>query len=238
MKRLVILLSAATLAYPGADAAQRQIEVDPPNSKNPVMITKVTAQGYEIQCHLLNPPGLPQFQPIAPFEWGDDWLQNLDIEIFNRTNKAIAFGRITLSFPESKTMPNAPTAVIHLDFGIAPPNDFLANGQPFPHRSGEQPVSLAPGKSLVIHAADYADTIRRALDGVKPGWVPNRMAIGEGYFLFSDGMRWSFRRYSIPDPEHPGRWIYQEPSYFPGKSDDNWPAPGYRWGRWTPVPVK
>jgi len=238
VRRLLTLLPAAAVAFAVAGAAQRQIEVDPPNDKDPVMITKVTVNGYEVQCHLLNPPGLPQFQPITPFEWGDDWLEKLDIQLFNRTDKAIAYGRLALRYPESKNGPTAPINVTNVDFGMVPPNDFLSNGQPFPHRPGEQPVSLESGKYLVIHAADYAEAIGRSRDAVKPGWVPTRIEIGAVEFFFDDGMRWGFHRYSVPDPEHPGRWIYQAQSYFPGRSNDNWPVPGYRWGQWTPVRPK
>ncbi|HEY3826339.1 MAG TPA: hypothetical protein VGL82_17360, partial [Bryobacteraceae bacterium] len=44
---------------------------------------------------------LTTLQPIVPFEWNEDWLQNTTLYLLNRTNKTIVFGQIGLWFPET-----------------------------------------------------------------------------------------------------------------------------------------
>jgi hypothetical protein len=45
-------------------------------------------------------------------------------------------------------------------------------------------------------------------------------------FYFADGMEWGLGRYSVPDPDHPGKFKPLPANYFPGKRGRNWP-PGY-----------
>lgn len=236
----MFVLSGLLLAVGPATAlaAQGQIEIEPANMRNAVMITRVTVGGSEVQCGQLGPPGGPAVLPVTPFEAGDDWPQATEIYLFNRTNKTIVAGRIILALlktgieagPAALEMKSGvPIPLIHLDFGVIPANAFLSNGQPFPHRAGERPVSLSPEQTLVIRVGDYADIVKRGLDQIAPNRAPARIFIIKGLFYFSDGMRWGSNLYSVPDASRPGQWIRQDEFYFPGNVEKNWPVPGHRW---------
>lgn len=235
-----LLLAASPLS---AFGAQGQIEIEPASLRNAVMITRVTVGGVEVQCGQLSRSGgrvgSPAVQPVTPFEAGDDWPLATEIYLFNRTNKAIAAGRLDLAFLKTGIEAGAaalemknggPVPIVHLDFGVMPANVFLSNGQPFPHRADERPILLPPGGTLAIRVADYAGKIKQAL-AESSGRAPARLFIIEGLFYFSDGMRWGHNLYSVPDAGHPGQWIREDPLYFPGDRENNWPAPGHRWGR-------
>lgn len=217
------------IAFVPGFAAQRQIEVEPPSSyRDPVMISKVTVGGNEVQCRLPEPPGGQLYQPITPFESGDEWLQAVEIHIFNRTDKVIVAGRIFIDFPEA----HGPASmwITNLDFGMEPANAFLSNGKPLPHRAGERRISLNPGQTLVVRVADYIDRIRHSLEDVMVNRAPTKIVIHKGHFFFSDGMEWYGAQYSVPAPGHPGQRIPEDPLYFPGNRENNWPLPGYKWG--------
>ena len=54
-----------------------------------VMISSVAVAGKPIECGLfIKPPSV--IQPVAPFQAGSDWLQQMTISLVNRTNKTIA----------------------------------------------------------------------------------------------------------------------------------------------------
>ncbi len=80
-------------------AAERRIELAQQLPNDAVMITKVMLGNSEVKCGA--PVGLREFQPVVPFEAGGDWLQNLTVELLNRTSKTIAWMDIVLEFPET-----------------------------------------------------------------------------------------------------------------------------------------
>jgi hypothetical protein len=223
----VLLLAMAVL--PGL-AAQRQIEVNPPSSyRDAVIISEVTVGNNEVQCKLLRPHGV--FQPIAPFDWGDDWVQNIEIHLFNRTNKTIVAGRLALVFPELADGTSPIGKATDLVWGRIPPKAaFVSNGQPMHQPAEARAVSFGPNQTFILRVGEHADKIRSSLEHfTAASWVPSRILVLRGSFHFSDGMRWLGGTYSIPDPDHPGQWKYMDSLYFPGDRENNWPIPGQRW---------
>jgi hypothetical protein len=225
-------------------AVQGQVELEPTNFRDAILITKITVGGVEVQCGQNGPPGGRASEPVAPFPANDNWPLGMEISIFNRTNKVIAAGRIDLSFLKSgiesgpapiemQSGHSVPT--IHLDFGVIPQYDLMANGKPYPHRPDEFHVSLPPAQTFVLRTADYADKIAKAMAAMTPNRVPARIFVTKESIFFDDGMRWSGNLYGTPDPNRPGRWVYQDQLYFPGNRYNHWPVPG---NKWTPGPGK
>lgn len=234
MRKKILLIEAAVwmtaaATAPLVAATYRQIEVEPPSTyRDAVIVTRVTVGGMEV--HFKRPSHLWALHPdagIAPFEWGDDWLENIEIQLFNRTTKTIVAGRLDLVFSDlgGDAVPRPGRRSVFLDFGRRPANAaFFGNGQPIPQDPKQQPLSWGPGQTIVIRAKDYIDKIRLQTQDR----VPTQIFVIKHPVFFSDGMRWD-GNYYVPDPAHPGRWLATDPLYFPGDREDNWPLPGQRW---------
>jgi hypothetical protein len=74
--------------------------------------------------------------------------------------------------------------------------------------------------------SDYLPEIEEDLADFLPVTSVRNVNVYRGVFYFDDGMQWSLARYSVPDPEHPGKFKELPADYFPGKRKRNWP-PGY-----------
>ncbi|MGA2274993.1 MAG: hypothetical protein ABSH00_15665 [Bryobacteraceae bacterium] len=227
-----LLVGAAAWANPSvasALAAEKVIEVESQHGSDAVMVTKVTFGNSEVQCGLIVSP--TEVQPVTPIEAGDDWLQNLTIYLLNRTNKTIVFGQIALAFPETGDgSPQHPQAVYILTLGRLPESvAFSGTGQPLRQDPGRQPIWFARGQTLRIRVGDYTEQIRTYVDGVRASGTPSFTAltkciIRRSSFVFDDGMRWD-GEYSLPDPEHRGKWKRIEGDYFPHDGDRYPPWP-------------
>lgn len=86
-------------------------------------------------------------------------------------------------------------------------------------------MSFAPGQTLLIPVGGYIDQIRASVDNM-PFMTVTKCTIRRRDFFFDDGMRWDGGDYSVPDPEHPGKFKELDGKYFPGNESRNWP-PGY-----------
>jgi len=187
---------------------------------DPVAITRVTLGGADVLCcgSILSPIEVQRATPVAA---SDDWLQNITIYLLNRTDKNIVNGTITLDFPETGAgTPDSPRRPYVIGFGRLPPGTVVINGrtrQPMVWTAGPdvKPVLLAPGQTMVFTLRDYIEEIKRVID---PKAI-SKVIIRRSGFFFDDAMRWAAGRYSNPDPEHPGKWISLDPSYFPGRPD-------------------
>jgi hypothetical protein len=218
----VPMLLAINIAPTMALGAQRQIEVEGQHRSDAVIITQVTVGNQDIQCGLV--ADRTTLQPIVPFEWNEDWLQNTTLYLLNRTNKTIVFGQIGLWFPETGDgTPQRPMEVYNLTLGRLPDAAAVSvtTGKPLQQATTAQPISLAPGQTLQVHLSDYINQIRGSVAAVP---FPNvtRVIVRRSSFVFDDGMRWA-GEYSIPDPDHPGKWKNMPPAYFPGNGHLTWP---------------
>jgi hypothetical protein len=223
-------------AWPPSLAAQTQstggeklVEVQGIQSRaDAVMITKVTVGDSEVQCGLVVVPN--KVQPVTPFQAGSDWLQEMSISLFNRTNRKIVFADVTLEFPETGDGISWPVRVYPIQLGRLPQVAAFSGrtGQPLPQDPARKPIAFLPGPTLVIHVGDYIDGIRESLADLMPFADVSKCLIRIGPFFFEDGMRWDSGGFAVPDPERRGRFKRLDDDYFPGNMLLNWP-PGYRY---------
>jgi hypothetical protein len=204
----------------------KQVTCVPQTPMDAVVITKVTVAGQEVQCGLTLGPDYAQ--TVTPFQAGDDWLSQMDIYLFNRTNKTIAYATLLLAFPDTGNGITDPMSVYGLSVGRLPDVDAFSS----PTRSrrvkpGSKPANFAPGQTLVIHVRDHLDAIKAYVEQRMPLYLASKLETTRGSFYFDDGMRWTGGGgFSVPDPEHQGKFKYLDPArFFPGRSDLNWPPP-------------
>jgi hypothetical protein len=195
---------------------------------DPVMITNISVDGKPIECRLfIKPPGV--FQAVTPFEAGGNWLSQMILSLINRTDKTIVFGGIDLDFLDTGDCRTQPCVGAQLDFGQRPAIDAYdgRTGQPLkPEHPERPPLNWKRGQTITIRVSDYMPQIEEDLSNFMSVTAVTKMNVHRLVFYFDDGMEWSLGRYSVPDPERPGKFNPLPASYFPGKRGHNWP-PGY-----------
>ena len=171
------------------------------------------------------PTGADLTQPVPPFQPGDDWLQNVIIYLFNRTNKTIVHAAVLIDFPQTGdgSSPATATRSYNIGLGLRPAvaNFSPRTGKPMPQDA--PPLLFPGGQTLAIPLHDHAD---RMWDSVRDKLSApiTRIKIELAYFVFDDGMSWSQGgHFSVPDQEHPGKWRPMPDDYFPGNVHANWP---------------
>jgi hypothetical protein len=194
-----------------------------------VMISNVAVAGKTIECGLfIKPPAV--VQPFTPFEAGDNWLQQMTISLINRTNKTIVFGTFSFHFPDAGDYSSAlPGFGTQLESGQVPAIDAYdgRTGQPIrPNHPERPPLDWGPEQTIVLHVSDYMPEIEALLAHFLPGSAATKVDVYLDAFYFADGMEWGLGRYSVPDPDHPGKLKPLPADYFPGRRGRNWP-PGY-----------
>ncbi len=225
-----ILISALVAAHGQVAQGDKLVRVtDPSMIGDPVMITDISVAGKSVQCGLFVRPNAG-LQPITPFQAGSDWIQQMTISLFNRTNKVIAFGGLNMRFLDTGDCHALPCASVAIRFGQRPAIDAYdeRTGKSVrPERPGSAPLDWRPGQTFVVHVSDYMGDIEKStLSNTMPVTAVTKVAIFRGTFYFDDGMRWTLGRFSVPDPEHPGKFNNLPAEYFPGARAHNLP-PGY-----------
>jgi len=204
--------------------SEKLVQASPQTRLNAVMITRVTVGDQAVQCGLMVGPH--NVQRVTPFQAGQDWLKNMTIHLYNRTNKTIAFVDLPLGFPETGNGRTEPQSIYHIKLGRIPPEDafFGRTGQPIPIDSDLTPLAFGPHQTLAVHVGNYINQIRSyvqermLLSGV------TKLVIHGGTLFFDDGMRWQAGGgYSVPNPQHPGKFSPLDRNYFPGIKYRNWP---------------
>ncbi len=193
-----------------------------------VLISNVAVAGKTVECGLfIKPPTIDQ--PVTPFQAGPDWLRQMTISLVNRTNKTIVFGDIHLHFLDTGDCRSVPCVGAELTLGQMPAIDAYSGrtGRPLrPEHPERPPLDWRPEQTIAVHVSDYMDEIERNLADFMPVTDVTKVNVYRGVFFFADGMRWTLGRYSVPDPEHPGKFKELPADYFPGRRGNNWP-PGY-----------
>jgi hypothetical protein len=123
---LAVALPLAATEWTGLGTAaaaelERQIESPAALPNDPVVITKVTLGSAMVQAGRFIRPSAPTFDPVKPFQAGDDWIQNLAIQFLNRTDLPIVFAVISLGFPETGDGRTQPMRGCQLRLGQEPP---------------------------------------------------------------------------------------------------------------------
>jgi hypothetical protein len=192
-----------------------------------VVVIKVTLGDVEVQAgRFASDPW--KIDPITPFQAGNDWIHNLTIHLFNRTNRIIVCANIVLIFPETGDGHTKPWHVSNLNLGQIPPAAAIdRNGQAFPQPPDRQHLSFGPGQTMVIALGDYIDRIR-SVESAIPLAAATKLRISLSSFYFRGGMKFAAGGYSTPDPQIPGNWLHPGPDHFPGDMEGRWPGrPGW-----------
>jgi len=222
----LVLLPVIAGAPARAAQAERQLDCGVPVRNQAVVIAKVTLGDTEVFCHGVLPQNGPgPWQRAPAFMADDDWPQNLTIYLFNRTDKTIVWGMITLGFPQTGDGSTRATAMrtFELTLGRRP---AIANldraGRPMPVEGA--PLSFRGERALAVHLGDYISQIQHRISDVLP--VPvTTISVISSMFIFEDGMRWSSgAQFAVPDQDSPGRWKPMPFGYFPGDVHANWPV--------------
>ena len=193
-----------------------------------VMITNISVAGKTIECGLwVKWPAV--IQPVTPFQADDDWLRQTTIALFNRTNKTIVFGSIDLEFLDTGDCKSVPCSAATIELGQRPAIDAYdgRTGKPAkPAHPEMPPLAWKPLHTLVVRIGDHMDDIEHStLVDRMPVTEVTRVDLFRGAFYFEDGMKWN-GTFSVPDPEHPGKFNQLPFGYFPGARERNLP-PGY-----------
>ena len=193
-----------------------------------VLISNVAVAGKEVECGLFIKPTV--VQPVTPFQAGSDWLQQMTISLVNRTNKTIVFGNIHLHFLDTGDCRSVPCVGAELTLGQMPAIDAYEGrtGRPLrPEHPERAALDWGPEQTIAVHVSDYMGEIERRLADFMPETDVTKVKVYRGVFFFADGMRFTLGRYSVPDPDHPGKFKELPADYFPGRRGNNWP-PGYK----------
>ncbi|MGD0870210.1 MAG: hypothetical protein ABSB88_11705 [Bryobacteraceae bacterium] len=223
---LALLLVMASVPATAAQA-ERQIDCGVAVTNDGVVITRVTVGNVVVPC--MAAPGPPDgrgpYQSAPPFQADDDWLQNVTIYLFNRTNKTIVWAGVQIGFPQTGDgrSPATPQHTYNITVGRRPAvaNFSPRTGQPMPLH--DIPLSFAGGRTQAIRLSEYIDQIRYTIQDALFAPVTS-IRINPAYFIFDDGMSWSpGGHFATPDQEHPGKWKPMPHDYFPGNVHANWP---------------
>lgn len=224
-----ILLGVLIAARAQPATGERVVQMtDSQRITDPVLFTNISVAGKPIECGLfVRPPGV--IQRVTPFEATGDWLSQTTLSLINRTSEIIAFGGIELDFLDTGDCHTQPCVGAQLNFGQRPAIDAYntRTGEPLkPERPEKPPLDWKPGQTIVIHVSDYMPEIQDDLANFLPVTILTKVNVHRLVFYFDDGMEWSLGTYSVPDPEHHGKFSPLPANYFPGKRGHNWP-PGY-----------
>jgi len=116
---LVLVSPRAKPLSAAAVATMRQIQVPRTTKMDPVAVTKVSLGDTIVQLGRMI---APTEEPTTPFLADADWIQNLTICLYNRTNRKIVFAEVILLFPETGDGRTQPMYSATLRLGRIPPS--------------------------------------------------------------------------------------------------------------------
>ena len=223
--RFLLLLCASAwpatvLAQLQSVLAERSIEVEYQPRSSAVMVTRVAIGDVDVQCGLMIAPN--KLQAVVPFQADGDWLKNLKIYLYNRTDLTIVAVNITLGFPETGDGKTRPQLMYPVQLGRLPSVVAVSGstGKLIPQDSAREPLKFLPNETLQIDVGNYFDDFK---EHIQTFAEINKVFIYVGPFFFESGMRWSAGKFSVPDPERKGRFKRMDDDYFPGDVLRNWP---------------
>jgi hypothetical protein len=190
-------------------------------------VVQVTLNGTLVQRGRFQDRGQKVADPVTPFLAGDDWISGVAIYLLNRTNELIVQANIELIFPEATIgLPYQKTCTIKLG-KIPDVAAFYSDGNPLPPVPDARPIGFLPRHRIVVPLGRFADQISSCLRSKLPLGAVTKIRMGQGYYYFESGMRWSAGGFWDPDPNRPGKWI-SKGDKFPGDPDRYWPGkPGW-----------
>ena len=143
------LAGASAIAYAfllsAAPPGEKRIEVERQSRTDAVVVTKVVLGSAEVESGLYVSSG--RVQPVTPVEASDDWLRNVTIHVYNQTDKTIAFGQVTLAFPETGDGSyQSPLRVYNITLGRIPSSVAFSGrtGKAIAQNPSSGAISFAP----------------------------------------------------------------------------------------------
>jgi len=179
---LVIYLSGWT--NPSGQNNKKTVVQPPSLVKEPLEIT-IEHRGQSIKSN-------------EEFDGDADWLRNLKLKINNRSEKAITYVVLDLTFPETATAENGRVGLHQIRLGASP--DLPLGGAQF---------YLAPGASKEISLDSEYPDMRKLIESRIPVDRITKIVIRLETALFDDGIKWFagslYRR--NPNRNDPHKWI-------------------------------
>jgi hypothetical protein len=138
----------------------------------------------------------------------------LEVALRNRTSKNIVRVVLNVAFPETRA--EGPISQPAIRFGRLPANvAFYGSGQPIPP-GPEPPLLFGPGKTMGFNLTAHDSQLRAAVERRQP-FSTITLCYIHFEVVFDDGMIWTEAGgYAEPDPEHLGRFLPPDRTYFPG----------------------
>jgi hypothetical protein len=195
---LLSFATFATFAQNRVETSLKTVHLFPVHAHDPVVIVKLMRRGVEIQ-------------PDAPFEAGEDWLEEISVVVRNISASKVSYVSVAAHLPETGAGTQESPRVGGGDAMGRKPEHALyspVTGQ----RRQEVPsesIDLQPGKELampLISERDYGSIksliqAKQTLAGVAKCdvWVTT--------VFFADGTKWAPAGYWRPDEARPGRYL-------------------------------
>ena len=126
----------------------------------------------------------------------EDWLENLEVTIKNKSDKRITYLSISLGFPFAGSTNTSAGTFYGLTFGI----DLRASGEAATYI---EPFSLGAGESYTVRFSDKGlKEIKSRLAMVKSQLADmNRMILRIPTIGYEDGVQWQLGKYSVPEKQ-------------------------------------
>jgi len=220
---LVATLSFISVRRRGMSWARQRrwlIEIDRPDRRDALRITKVTDDGQVITPWIR---GAPEAFG-QPFRGHGTWLKGLAFVLRNATAKTIAFAAVNVCFPETQW--TGPMMCVPVQFGRIPDSAaYSSDGERLSQGNGK-PLNLGPGHEMTISLSDHADGIKDFIEEREPFSHITSCYIHLEMSYFDDGMKWMLGSYWVPDTNRPGSQMALPPTYFPGVPGEPTRRPG------------
>ena len=202
-------------SVPHVSTFRASVHMERPNPDDPVRVSGLFEGSKDIAAFTHDPRITSQLKhpyslwDNAPFQAGEDWLENLVIVVKNLSNKEVIAGTVSIRFPETGS--GSPgDAFIGQSITIGQWPEYALHATRDGHRAniiGTEPISIKPGQEMKFTLAPYVSEMRREIETKRPFSTITRVALMLGPFHFSDGTRWaSYSGFQKPDMNAPGKY--------------------------------
>ena len=130
------------------------------------------------------------------FDANNDWLRSLSFDVENKSDRAIIYLEVALSFPETKSSGNEMAFTIYR--GNRP-------GSSNPQK--RETFYLAPGTKETFNVAESYDWLTRFLQTRHSIRDMNRVEMEIGLAVFDNETAWRGGDFFVQDPNKAGRYI-------------------------------
>lgn len=139
----------------------------------------------------------------VPFPAPDDWLNHITVLVENDSPKTLIAGFIQAAFPDL----GVPVPIKTIDFGRFPDAQlYTSTGAKKQRRPGEVPISIPPGKSVIVNMSTDYQRLEGLLESRGPLSQVTLCVIDIGAFYFDDDTRWMDGSFTRADPSTPGTY--------------------------------